>query len=229
MLLAFCGAAFAVDIPASVWSQTKVDMTKVQTFDLSEYMLSTAEGKKGFTLMVDFYGVTANDSESAFWIGTGETEDYKNSAATLVWSWNPKLANAANGSSNKGVVDLPENDADYVYEGTVAGNSSSNVTTTYFITSYEGTAYLYQKGATEGVVRMFGNDQMSAGDVKYLQISNWNRDATSQKSGTANFTLYEGVLSTEQMTQLVYPIPEPTTATLSLLALAGLAARRRRK
>lgn len=42
-----------------------------------------------------------------------------------------------------------------------------------------------------------------------------------------NAQLYSGVLSATQISQL--SVPEPTTATLSLLALCGLAARRRRK
>lgn len=43
--------------------------------------------------------------------------------------------------------------------------------------------------------------------------------------------LYEGALSSEQIAELsvTAATPEPTTATLSLLALAGLCARRRRK
>ena len=56
-----------------------------------------------------------------------------------------------------------------------------------------------------------------------------------------NFGLYDGVLSDNNLSALVkseavgtgmvqsFLVPEPTTATLSLLALAGLAARRRRK
>lgn len=44
-----------------------------------------------------------------------------------------------------------------------------------------------------------------------------------------NAQLYEGVLSSEQIADLSGVTPEPTTATLSLLALAGLCARRRRK
>ena len=41
-----------------------------------------------------------------------------------------------------------------------------------------------------------------------------------------NLAIYNGALSAEEVAKLV---PEPTTATLSLLALCGLAARRRRK
>ncbi len=44
-----------------------------------------------------------------------------------------------------------------------------------------------------------------------------------------NVQLYEGVLSAGQIASLSGVTPEPTTATLSLLALAGLCARRRRK
>lgn len=42
-----------------------------------------------------------------------------------------------------------------------------------------------------------------------------------------NITLWNKALSTSEVSALI--VPEPTTATLSLLALAGLAARRRRK
>lgn len=41
-----------------------------------------------------------------------------------------------------------------------------------------------------------------------------------------NFSIYRGAMNADQVRELV---PEPATATLSLLALAGLAARRRRK
>ncbi len=45
-----------------------------------------------------------------------------------------------------------------------------------------------------------------------------------------NFAVYDGVLTANDMKYLsTHNIPEPATATLSLLALAGLAARRRRK
>lgn len=65
---------------------------------------------------------------------------------------------------------------------------------------------------------------------------------TSSKYYTDNIAIYDGALSTELLSQLTKEqvagmgtrqsfavVPEPTTATLSLLALAGLAARRRRK
>ena len=65
---------------------------------------------------------------------------------------------------------------------------------------------------------------------------------TSGSYFTDNIAIYDGALSTELISQLTKEqvagkgtpqsfavVPEPTTATLSLLALAGLAARRRRK
>ena len=45
--------------------------------------------------------------------------------------------------------------------------------------------------------------------------------------GTTTFTTGEAGSSKNQIT--INAVPEPTTATLSLLALAGLCARRRRK
>jgi MYXO-CTERM domain-containing protein len=44
-----------------------------------------------------------------------------------------------------------------------------------------------------------------------------------------NLLVYKTALTADEVKSLIVPVPEPTTATLSLLALAGLAARRRRK
>ena len=58
----------------------------------------------------------------------------------------------------------------------------------------------------------------------------WQGGATLSEGETVdsdNITFWNKALSDSEVSGLV--IPEPTTATLSLLALAGLAARRRRK
>ena len=58
----------------------------------------------------------------------------------------------------------------------------------------------------------------------------WQGGATLSEGETVDFdniTFWNKALSDSEVSGLV--IPEPTTATLSLLALAGLAARRRRK
>ena len=58
----------------------------------------------------------------------------------------------------------------------------------------------------------------------------WQGGATLSEGETVDFdniTFWNKALSDSEVSGLV--IPEPTTATLSLLALAGLAARRHRK
>ncbi len=71
----------------------------------------------------------------------------------------------------------------------------------------------------------FGN----AASEKLSVFSFGGRPLDDNNKAAISFTnvqLYSGVLSKSQISQL--SVPEPTTATLSLLALAGLAARRRR-
>lgn len=57
--------------------------------------------------------------------------------------------------------------------------------------------------------------------------ANGSNGATSVKFD--NIAMWNRVLSADEVKTVATMVPEPTTATLSLLALAGLAARRRRK
>lgn len=93
---------------------------------------------------------------------------------------------------------------------------------------YQGALSVYVDGV------LFGSSTMSnAGNrhsntaVDQLAIGNKIQEWAGIGGTYTGVSLYEGVLSSDQITQL--SIPEPTTATLSLLALAGLAAHRRRK
>ncbi len=83
-----------------------------------------------------------------------------------------------------------------------------------------------------------GNNQWNDGDVKWNNFSaDWSGQAVTLTGGsiTTPETLhYRGNMngSAEKMTtsfNQTFAVPEPATATLSLLALAGLASRRRRK
>ena len=86
---------------------------------------------------------------------------------------------------------------------------------------------LYYNGEVIATATL-GNTSCSAQDLDTFALGgrNINADNTSDFSFT-NVQLYSGVLSQDQIKAL--SVPEPTTATLSLLALCGLAARRRRK
>ena len=68
----------------------------------------------------------------------------------------------------------------------------------------------------------------SIGDtISMIYLGGWPASGNSQLSYTMDsFAVYKGAMSATDVAKLV---PEPSTATLSLLALAGLAARRRRK
>lgn len=52
---------------------------------------------------------------------------------------------------------------------------------------------------------------------------------TSEEDQGINITTWQGDVTAEDIQKPTYLVPEPATATLSLLALAGLAVRRRRK
>lgn len=109
-----------------------------------------------------------------------------------------------------------------------------------FIVTYDVTAdntaaiKLYQNGiliatATQASANVTGEklDVFSLGGRPYEADDGSVNNLTSFSFD--NVQLYEGVLSADQIASLSGVTPEPTTATLSLLALAGLCARRRRK
>ena len=93
---------------------------------------------------------------------------------------------------------------------------------------------LYVDGESQGTLTISDSVTVSA-----LQLGNKYGGATSEmptSSGTIdNLTIWGKALSETEVKGLIsrtstpYAVPEPATATLSLLALAGLAARRRRK
>ncbi len=86
---------------------------------------------------------------------------------------------------------------------------------------------------SDGIISLFINDSLAA----YATMDGGNRHATSYLNAGIVFLndrehVTEGGIKGGISSVSVYntvTIPEPTTATLSLLALAGLAARRRRK
>ena len=92
-------------------------------------------------------------------------------------------------------------------------------------------ATLYYNGATvcsATITDTAGKTAWRDKDLAYFTIGGRLRDTGSlTQMAITNVQLYNGVLSDSQIASL--SVPEPTTATLSLLALCGLAARRRRR
>ena len=119
-----------------------------------------------------------------------------------------------------------------------AGSLEFTTTDTLTFAYYDGTAYLGNMTTKEYISASTGlpsTTTMTSGTSRAW--ANGNPTGSTQIGATSiaslddldipsGYTLDMGTLMTTGVAQSV---PEPTTATLSLLALAGLAARRRRK
>lgn len=146
-------------------------------------------------------------------------------------AWNIKVANNANGNlslleegygiSNKvGSTATPFGSmGTYIVTVDNGGKTQAQASTSALTLYYNGEAV-----ATATLAK--GNCTAEKLDTFAIGGRNIGNGNSTDFSFT-NVQLYSGVLSETQISQL--SVPEPTTATLSLLALAGLAARRRRK
>ena len=146
-------------------------------------------------------------------------------------SWNIKV-NAD--TTNETLGFSPEG---YGITNQTRGGSISTGMGTYIVTyamqdDSTATLSLYQNGALIATATQpDSNTTGEALDVFTIGGRPYDHAGYPKNSTDFSFTnvqLYEGVLSSEQIASLSVT-PEPTTATLSLLALAGLCARRRRK
>lgn len=238
-ITALAAASVAAAAPTAVGSLQGIDLTTASQIDVSSYRLSTADAtSSGYTMMLTFSAnsaATESSSGSILWLSTSAsnsigTTDYNNSTATVgVRSQNHTcqglgLFNAANGSSTTNQVEWHE-------AGLSGDNGYSFGATTLFVTSEcrDSKSYVTLHELTaDGTLKLTNiNDGLVAGAVNTLVVGNWHNNGSIMASGTVDVTFYNGVLTEGEMQSLM--VPEPATATLSLLALAGLAARRRRK
>jgi len=143
--------------------------------------------------------------------------------------------NANRASSDLGIA--PEGyalNADYSERGgsIAPGMCTYIVTYTYNESDKTASLTLYQDAVlvASALTNSIGTDK--EGPLDYFTVGGrpYNTSNLSNFSFT-NMQLYSGVLTQEQILTLSpnATVPEPATATLSLLALAGLCARRRRK
>ncbi len=75
------------------------------------------------------------------------------------------------------------------------------------------------------------NNTIAAQEISRLTLDGWSGSSNNGKTALdlSSLAIYEGAMSATKVKALYNAsIPEPATATLSLLALAGLAARRRK-
>lgn len=86
---------------------------------------------------------------------------------------------------------------------------------------------IYVDGKSTTSLSDFGAWNFVVGDLNKVQFGYWGDSSKNTQLDIDNVLIYSRPLSADEVKALT--VPEPTTATLSLLALAGLAARRRRK
>ena len=153
--------------------------------------------------------------------------------------WNKSLSIRNDGSDSTSLIlglcapNADQEGFDGRIEGTkIATGISSTTSTPTTITIVSAAA---EEGAQYGILTLYING------AKKGEITNWNaKDLTgicfgdifggNNKPGQTlidNLTIWNTALSSDAVAAAA--IPEPATATLSLLALCGLAARRRRK
>lgn len=238
-LMALAGVASATDTPTAVWSLENVPLGGYTEYtqDKNGVTLSglNMTGNAGYTAMITM-NWTATSNAPVFWLATTEGAAYANSTATFGYKAliNHAALFSTTGSNsactNEYVVtnDNRANVPDYI--GGAIGNSAmdtslASASLTYFLTSESGTARLYELLNDGSVTLIATQTGMKTGTLGTLAVGHWSGQDAHQ-SGTMSIQLYDSVLSSTQMQALV---PEPATASLSLLALAGLAARRRRK
>ena len=227
-MMALAGIAGATTEPTAVYTLDGVDIGTLNVIDISTANVSSA-ATDGITIMLtlDFDSFANGPS---FWFSTlahdatNVSTSYQ-SAAAIVGSGSP-----GNGKTQRlSLYKASAGSASGVSTSTAGlSNGETDFDTVAFITIKDSTATIYELTAEGTVVEtgtVTGSTNVVGGSLKSLVIGNWQHNGVNS-TGSADIAFYNGTLTKAQMNKLV---PEPTTATLSLLALAGLAVRRRRK
>lgn len=241
--MALAGVAVAAETPVAVWTLDDVSLSgnTNYTTDANNVTLSSLNisGDNGYTVMITMNWTKVSNAP-VLWFSTTDGTGYANSTATFGYKGGAHHACLFNTSGSNGhcvnsYTGTNDNLPDYLSDDTGitgTGGNDANVTSlkdktlTYFITSLDGNTKLYELLNDGNVTLIATQSGMKTGTLDTLVVGHWN-GANAHQDGTMDIQLYSSVLEVPQMKALT--VPEPTTATLSLLALAGLAARRRRK
>lgn len=219
----------SADLPHPVYTLSDVNIATAHEYNIADLGLNTTTG---YTLMLTV-NWTSRGNGTLLWLSNeageagysaGSTDNQLHSTATIGYSTgtNKFAITYGDGGSSAGTHTLP---ASPVTLPSHTQPASEDVTVTLFLTSQGGTATVYELASDGKLYQTSTRDGYATGNVATLSIGNWATSRATVQTGTMHAAVFNGVLTTQQMADL---IPEPTTATLSLLALAGLAARRRR-
>lgn len=186
---------------------------------------SSAFTGKSFTISFDLLSLTANSWQSLLSIysdnGTSE--------------WDHAMSIRHNDNSGEMELSTLDGGSDYVtgFGGTheehkigtgITGNSGTVGKTVTFVSDGENrTLTLYIDGVQQGEAVTGWDSGVPTGIQFGGTLGGGNGIGAA---AIDNLNIWDRALTASEVTSL---IPEPTTATLSLLALAGLVARRRRK
>ncbi|MDO4752347.1 MAG: PEP-CTERM sorting domain-containing protein [Akkermansia sp.] len=185
----------------------------------------------------------AGDYTLSLWVDTASlstTGDtllfaYSGSTGANKYGYNGIVWNGANGTITMGRGNFTANnmaiawaDTDYSTSDALTLSESGLVNLTFAVTGASGaqTATIYVNGVEADTLASY-NGNMNGGNASTEMGCYLNTNVTYGSVGLTN----EKLTSAEQVISFAAPkiVPEPATATLSLLALAGLAVRRRRK
>ena len=245
-LMALAGIASAADLVAewngftslesgnytfTISGNTTVDsngtLNVVGTPGGSAYIDITTAGlslENGFTLnmLVNNVGGYGQNTPFAFVGLRGETTSY---LATAGITSDKTGGFCLNGSGSKIAITRPNNNSIQAVEDT---STFSAITLTF--TDDEFKMYLNGELVATGTPNSGQmTTAMAQETITKIALGSW-AEANSKSTlneHVASFAIYNGAMSAAEVKAML--VPEPTTATLSLLALAGLAARRRRK
>ena len=146
-----------------------------------------------------------------------QSDSYEVAAATATYTdWNKTQTNN----------NLPEGYTS-LYTTPAIDFSSAQAVTMFFVGSVSGTydyikAYAYVHNSDGSIDKYTGTNRFSK--KPFTNITG----VVVNSVAVGSIDVYDSAMSVEEIEKIALSVPEPTTATLSLLALAGLAARRRR-
>ena len=247
-LMALAGIASAASIGYDEMTDAqKAGVTKSwadsQTLVASSDVYAALSTGTSFTISFDIANININDTETVVACFAGSHHAYGWDDGKLLIrmsdSGSLTLINSHGTSSNAW--------SEYFDGSTYGDNSVSAYSTDLGLTAAESltttTTYTFVSDSTSKTFTIYKNG------IQIDQWTNWNTDTGligTQLGGRweggcrlsgedsvvlDNVTIWNKALTADEVSSIVIApaIPEPTTATLSLLALAGLAARRRSK